>query len=92
MAEDRPRQPGGPKSRPWAVAALRWLADAGVRGFQGDSGAVALERDEGGRLAARIAAGARSVTDAARLELTGAVRGLAVRPAGPGCDSGQGVD
>jgi hypothetical protein len=70
---------------PAAGVALRWLTQTAVQGFQGDSGAVVLERSAEGLLSGHLRARARSVADAKRITVTGEFRDLTMRPESPGC-------
>jgi hypothetical protein len=71
---------------PAAGIALRWATQIAIKGFQGESGSVVLDRSTSGELSGRVTAGARSVTDTGRLEVTGTFRDLAVRASTRGCD------
>jgi hypothetical protein len=70
---------------PAAGVGLRWLTQNAIRGFQGESGAVVLERSQSGALSGRLAARARSVTDTLRVVISGTFRNLSVRPQSRGC-------
>jgi len=70
---------------PASAVALRWFASTAIRGFQGDSGSVMVERDRGGMLSGTFGVRAKSATDARRVELHGSFRGLLPRPAAAGC-------
>jgi hypothetical protein len=71
---------------PAAGIALRWVTQIAIKGFQGESGSVVLDRSPSGELSGRVTAGARSATDTGRLEVTGTFRDLAVRASTRGCD------
>jgi hypothetical protein len=71
--------------RPAASIALRWLSQTAIKGFQGESGSVVLERSRSGELSGRITGVARSVTDTQRLAIEGSLRGLTVHPQARGC-------
>jgi hypothetical protein len=70
---------------PAASIALRWATQVAVKGFQGESGSVALDRARSGELSGRITAAARSVTDTQRVTIDGSFRDLMVRPQARGC-------
>jgi hypothetical protein len=70
---------------PAAGIALRWASQTAIKGFQGESGSVVLERSRSGVLSGRIAAAARSVTDTQRVAIDGTFRGLTIRPQARGC-------
>lgn len=81
------RPPDAADSAPPAGAvALRWFAETAIKGFQGDSGAIVLER-AGGRIAGRFHAALQSVNDPMRLDVRGTFRDLPVVPAARGCVS-----
>jgi hypothetical protein len=68
-----------------AGVALRWMTQNAIRGFQGESGAVVLERSRSGTISGRVAARARSATDTMRVDISGTFRDLTVRPHARGC-------
>jgi hypothetical protein len=70
---------------PAAGMALRWATQVAVKGFQGESGSVVLDRLRSGELSGRITAAARSVTDTQRVTIDGSFSGLTIRPQGRGC-------
>jgi hypothetical protein len=70
---------------PAAGIALRWATQIAVKGFQGESGSVAVDRSPSGELSGRITATARSVTDTQRVTLNGGFRDLMIRPQARGC-------
>jgi hypothetical protein len=70
---------------PAAGIALRWAAQTAIKGFQGESGLVALERARSGKLSGRVTATARSVSDTGVLDVSGTFQGLAVRTPTRGC-------
>jgi hypothetical protein len=63
---------------------LRWFAETAIKGFQGDSGYVVLERADG-RVSGHFEAAMRSVNDEMRLDLQGSFRELRMVPAARGC-------
>jgi hypothetical protein len=82
----RVRTPSKAESLPPAAGvALRWAAQTVIKGFQGESGSVALERLPSGQLSGRLTAVARSTTDTGSVAVTGTFRGLAVSPPKRGC-------
>jgi hypothetical protein len=70
---------------PAAGIGLRWATQNAVKGFQGESGSVVLDRSRSGELSGRITAAARSVTDTQRVTIDGSFRDLMVRPQVRGC-------
>jgi hypothetical protein len=70
---------------PGAAVALRWFAETAIRGFQADSGNIAVQESPAGVYAGAISAFAHSVTDGGRLSIRGSFRRLAVRPTIRGC-------
>jgi hypothetical protein len=77
---------------PAAAVALRWAGPTSVKGFQGESGSVVLQRPSGGTVSGRLTAAARSATDTGFLELTGQFRDLAVGETKVGCIAGDTMD
>ncbi|HET6796724.1 MAG TPA: hypothetical protein VFH40_06130 [Gemmatimonadales bacterium] len=77
---------------PAAAVALRWAGPTAVKGFQGESGNIVLERSSGGAVSGRLTAAARSATDTGFLELTGQFRDLAVQSSKLGCVAGDTLD
>jgi hypothetical protein len=71
--------------RPAGAIAFRWVAQASIKGFQGESGSVALLRVPSGGLSGRIAAAARSVSDTQRLTIEGSFEDLPIHPQARGC-------
>jgi hypothetical protein len=71
---------------PAAGVALRWFTQNAVKGFQGDTGTVFLDRSPSGELGGSVSAGARSVVDTQRVTVKGTFEGLTVRRS-PGCDT-----
>ena len=71
---------------PSAAVVLRWFAETAIKGFQGDSGSVVLERADD-RVSGFVEATLRSVNDGMRLDLRGTFRDVPVRPAERGCVS-----
>jgi hypothetical protein len=70
---------------PAAAIALRWTALTSVKGFQGESGSVALQRAPNGQLSGQVKAALRSVSDTQRLRIDGNFKDLRVRPQSRGC-------
>lgn len=70
---------------PAAGVAVRWFAVNAVKGFQGESGMVVLERSKSGKLSGTVAAGARSVADTQRIAITGKFQNLTIQPQTRGC-------
>jgi hypothetical protein len=70
---------------PAAGIALRWATQVAIKGFQGESGSVVLNRSRSGELSGRITAAARSVTDTQRVSIDGSFRNLTIRPQARGC-------
>lgn len=69
---------------PAAGIALRWFTQNAVKGFQGDTGTVFLDRSPSGELGGSVSAGARSVADTQRVTVKGTFDGLTVHPS-PNC-------
>ena len=72
-------------SPPAARLALRWPGQTSIRGFQGDSGSVILDRSSNGIVSGRVSAFAHSVTDTGALEVSGRFRELRVQMPKEGC-------
>ncbi|HEY7637878.1 MAG TPA: 4-hydroxy-3-methylbut-2-enyl diphosphate reductase [Gemmatimonadales bacterium] len=72
---------------PASAVALRWFAATAIRGFQGDSGSVVVERDGAGILSGKFDVAAKSATDTRRIRVHGSFQGLLPRPAAAGCVS-----
>jgi hypothetical protein len=70
---------------PAAGIALRWASQIAIKGFQGDSGSVVLDRAPSGELSGRITATARSVSDTQRVTIDGGFKDLTIRPQARGC-------
>ena len=70
---------------PAAALALRWAGPTSVRGFQGESGTVILQRSPRGEISGRVSSSARSATDTGVLVVTGQFRQLPVRSTKEGC-------
>jgi hypothetical protein len=70
---------------PAAAVALRWTTETAVKGFQGESGSVTLDRSPAGVISARMTSAAQSVTDTQRIAVQGTFRDLTVRPQARGC-------
>jgi hypothetical protein len=86
LAGSRDSQP------PAARVALRYFSPTAISGFQGDSGAVVLERTDSGQLTGRVAARASSVSNSDRVTLTGKFENLAVVPQSRGCTADSGFE
>ena len=69
---------------PAAGVALRWFTQNAVKGVQGDTGTVFLDRSPSGELGGSLTAGARSVVDTQRVAIKGTFQGLTIHPS-PGC-------
>jgi hypothetical protein len=69
---------------PAAGIGLRWFTQNAVKGFQGDTGTVFLDRSPSGELGGSVSAGARSVVDTQRVTVKATFEGLTVRPS-PWC-------
>jgi hypothetical protein len=78
-------QPAAADSLPRANIGLRWASETSIKGFQGESGSLLVERVRSGELAGRVTATARSVTDTQRLALEGTFKDLTIRPQARGC-------
>jgi hypothetical protein len=61
------------------------FAQTAVKGFQGDSGTVILERSGSGRLSGSLSARARSVLNGEQIRLNGKFERVAVMPQKRGC-------
>jgi hypothetical protein len=72
-------------SRPAAAIALRWVALTSIKGFQGESGSVVLQRLPSGVLSGQVAAAVRSVADTQRLTIDGSFQDLSIRAPARGC-------
>ena len=72
-------------SLPRANIGLRWASETSIKGFQGDSGYVVVERARSGELAGRITAAARSIADTQRVSIEGSFKDLTIRPQARGC-------
>ena len=70
--------------RPSAAVALRWFAETAVKGFQGRSGYVVLERERG-EVSGRFQTAMHSINDGMRLDLIGSFREARIVPAARGC-------
>jgi hypothetical protein len=77
---------------PAAAVALRWFTENAVKGFQGDTGTVFLDRSPSGELGGSISAGARSVVDTQRVTVKGTFEGLTVRPSPDCVPAGKGSE
>jgi hypothetical protein len=84
--EYRVMEPARAESLPPAAAiALRWAALTSVKGFQGESGSVVLQRASSGEWSGRVTAAVRSVSDTQRLTIEGNFENLLIRPQARGC-------
>jgi hypothetical protein len=70
---------------PSARVALRVFSPTAIKGYQGDSGTVILERSGSGQVSGRLAARARSVLNGAQVRLSGRFDRVAVMPQERGC-------
>jgi hypothetical protein len=77
---------------PAAAVALRWAGPTSVKGFQGESGMVVVERSSRGVVSGRVSAAARSATDTGSLAVTGQFRDLPLRSSQSGCVATDTVD
>jgi hypothetical protein len=77
---------------PSARVGLRWFGATAIKGFQGDSGAVILERTDSGQLSGNLAARASSVSNNERVTITGEFRNLTVRDQVQGCTAESSPD
>lgn len=73
-------------NRPASAVGIRWFAETAVRGFQGDKGAVVLERADD-RVSGWFQAELRSINDGRRLTLLGSFQAAPVVPMTRGCMS-----
>jgi hypothetical protein len=64
---------------------VRWASETSIKGFQGESGSVIVERARSGELTGHVSAAARSVTDTAQLTISGSFKDLTIRPQPRGC-------
>jgi hypothetical protein len=84
--EYRVMEPARAESLPPAAAiALRWAALTSVKGFQGESGSVVLQRAPSGEWSGQVTAVLRSVSDTQRLTIDGKFKNLLVHPQARGC-------
>ncbi len=72
-------------ARPVAGIALRLFSQTAIKGYQGDSGTVLLERSGSGQLSGSLAARARSVQNGEQIRLSGKFERVAVMPQKRGC-------
>jgi hypothetical protein len=70
---------------PSASVALRLFSQSAIKGFQGDSGIVILERSGSGRLSGSLTARGRWVLNGEQIRLSGRFERIAVRPQKRGC-------
>jgi hypothetical protein len=75
---------------PAAGIALRWFTQNAVKGFQGDTGTVFLDRSPSGELGGSVTAGVRSVIDTQRVVVGGTFQGLTVHPSRECATPGKG--
>jgi hypothetical protein len=73
---------------PSARVALRLFSPTTIKGYQGDSGKVILERSRSGQLSGSLAARARSALNGEQIRLSGRFEGIAVTPQERGCAPG----
>jgi len=79
-------EPSRANSAPPAVSvALRLFSQTAIKGYQGDSGKVILERSGSGQLSGRLAARARSVLNGEQIRLSGKFDRVTVTPQERGC-------
>ena len=64
---------------------LRWASETSIKGFQGETGSVVVERARSGELAGRVTAAARSIADTQRVTIEGSFKDLTIRPQARGC-------
>jgi hypothetical protein len=70
---------------PSASVALRLFGKTAIKGYQGDSGTVILERSGSGQLSGSLAARARSVQGGEQVRLSGKFDRVAIMPQERGC-------
>jgi hypothetical protein len=68
-----------------ANVGVRWASQTSIKGFQGESGSVVVERARSGELSGRVNAAARSVSDTQQLVLEGTFKDITIRPQARGC-------
>ena len=83
---------GADSLAPSAAVALRLFSANAIRGYQGDSGSVALERSGSGELSGTVAARSRSVVNNEVLRMTGRFGTVVVKPQKRGCSPESAVD
>lgn len=76
---------GADSAPPSASLALRLFGQTAIKGYQGDSGTVILERSGSGQLSGRLVARARSVLGGEQIRLSGKFDRVAVKPQERGC-------
>jgi hypothetical protein len=82
------RPPGAADSTPPSSAiGLRWFSQTAVRGFQSDSGTLALTRATDSTMSGRFKAAAHPVTGKGPVSITGSFAGVRQRPATRGCST-----
>lgn len=78
---------GADSMAPSASVALRLFSANAIKGYQGDSGNVVVNRSGSGELSGTVDARSRSVLNGELLRITGKFRDLAVVPQTRGCSS-----
>lgn len=76
---------GADSARPSAGVGLRLFSQTAVKGYQGDSGAVLLERSGSGQLSGSLTARARGVPNGEQIRLRGKFERVAILPQERGC-------
>jgi hypothetical protein len=76
---------------PAAGIALRWFTQNAVKGFQGDTGTVFLDRSGSGELGGSVSGSAHSVSDTQRVRFKGTFEALTLRSS-PECGPGKRLD
>lgn len=71
---------------PSARVGLRWFGATAIKGFQGDSGTVVLERTDSAQLSGNLSVRASSISNNERVTLTGEFRNLTVVDQVRGCN------
>lgn len=83
---------GADSLAPSAAVALRLFSPTTIKGYQGDSGNVVLERSGSGELSGTVEARSRSVSGRELLHISGRFRDLDVTPQTRGCSAGVSGD
>jgi len=78
-------RPATVESLSHANIGVRWASQTSIKGFQGESGSVVVERARSGELTGRVSAAARSVSDTQQLAIDGTFKDLTIRPQARGC-------